>query len=129
MRPGSDSSLPFASMTFPDMGEKMSLAAYLMHAKPLQLDGPVLTIGLAGFSLHQEVLSVADNRKLIDQLLTDLCKTKITVQYATLPEAKLESLPARSHEPALIGISSTALVKDIVDLFNATVLDQPSRAS
>ncbi len=112
--------------------QKMSVAAYLMHAKPLQLDGQVLTIGLAGFTLHQEVLSVADNRRLIDQLLSDLCQTKITVQYATLPEAKPESAAKHAAEPAAAvagGASSTALVQDIVNLFNATVLNQPSRIS
>ena len=107
--------------------QKMSLAAYLMHAQPLQLDGYTLTIGLAGFALHQEVLSAPDNRRLIDQLLTDLCGQRIMVQYATLPQPAAQ--PAgKTAEPASTAAAvmpSTALVQDIVDLFNATVLNNP----
>jgi DNA polymerase-3 subunit gamma/tau len=103
--------------------QKMSLAAYLMHAKPLQLDGGTLTIGLAGFSLHHEVLSLTDNRRLIDRLLTELCQTAVTAQYVTLPDTAPP--PPAAEAPA----SAPPIVQDIVNLFNATVVNRPPRAA
>jgi len=103
--------------------QKMSLAAYLMHAKPLQLDGKTLTIGLAGFSLHHEVLSVTENRRLIDQLLTELCQTAIAAQYVTLPDA------AEPPSAADVAAPAPPIVQDIVTLFNATVINRPPRAA
>ncbi len=99
----------------------MSLAAYLAEAKPLQLDGQILTVGLPAFALHQEVLSLAENRRLIDRLLGELCQRTISVQYATLP-ASLEA--AQSESPAM-ETPLPPVVKDIMTLFNATVLDRP----
>ena len=102
----------------------MSLAAYLAEAKPLQLEGSALTVGLPAFALHQEVLSRTEHRRLIDQLLSELYQTPITVQYATLPEpsetsgtAEMSGSPAPPPPP---------IVQEIVSLFNATVLDNPN---
>ena len=102
--------------------QKMSLAAYLADSKPLHLDGGIMTIGLPGFSLHQEVLSVAENRRLIDRLLSELCQTAVSVQYATLPE-----FPEPPQTPASTASAESAspIVQDIVKLFNATILDKP----
>ena len=71
----------------------LSLAAYLAHAKPLQLEVGTLVVGLPGFALHQEVLSVAEHSRLIDRLLSELCGGPVTVQYLTVPD---ESEPAPS---------------------------------
>jgi len=107
--------------------QKMSLAAYLADARPMSLDGGTLTIGLPGFALHQEVLTVLETRRLIERLLSELYQAAISVQYATLPE------PA--HPPAAPAVSSSRLasappiVQDIVKLFNATILDQPPRTA
>ena len=103
--------------------QKMSLAAYLAEAKPIHFEHGMLTVGLPAVALHQEVLNTADNRRLVDRLLAELCHTKVTVQYATLPE------PVSSQE-ASASAPSTAqppppIVQDIVNLFNATILDQP----
>jgi hypothetical protein len=99
--------------------QKMSLAAYLMHAQPLQRDGAMVTVGLAAFSLHQEVLSLPDNRRLIDQLLSEACGERVTVQYATLPEVR--DTAATEQAPAAT-FAAPPMVQDIVNLFNATVL-------
>ena len=104
--------------------QKMSLFAYLAHAQPLELKDGTLTIGLPGFALHQEVLSLADHRKLIDRLLSELCRSPIRVEYGTLPEG---TEPAAAVAPRT---ESTAppIVQDIINLFNATVIDRPSAA-
>ena len=106
------------------LGEKkMSVAAYLAHAKPMHLDGSTLVVGLAGFELHEEVLSTAENRRLINQLLSELAKTAIKVEYTTLPESEE---PSESASVAVVRADSPPIVKEIVDIFNATVLDEPS---
>ena len=129
---------PAAASTLPDMmrstwpvflerlGEKkMSLAAYLAHAKPLQLEGGTLVVGLPGFALHQEVLSVAEHSRLIDRLLSELCGTALTVRYVTMTEAEE---PASASAPAAPPAAAPPIVQEIVHLFNATILDQPRPA-
>ena len=102
--------------------QKMSLAAYLTDARPMQLDGGTLTVGLPGFALHQEVLSVTENRRLIERLLRELCQRAISVQYETLPPSSEPSTASSAAAPAS---STPPIVQDIVQLFNATILDQP----
>jgi len=106
--------------------QKMSLAAYLADAKPMHLENGTLTIGLPGFVLHQEVLTVIENRRLIERLLGELLQASVSVQYATLPEPEPGEAAAISHA---VDISSPSIVQDIVKLFNATVLNQPPRAT
>jgi hypothetical protein len=105
--------------------QKMSLAAYLAESKPLHLDGKMLTIGLQGFALHQEVLTVLEHRRLIERLLAELYQAPIEVQYATLPEPvdPPDSLELSVSESS----SAPPIVQDIVTLFNATILDRPPR--
>ena len=102
--------------------QKMSLAAYLAHAKPLTFEHGILTVGVARFALHQEVLSVTENRKLIEKLLSELCQGPIRVEYVTLTEP-IESL--RSPAEPAAHAAAPPIVQDIVTLFNATILDQP----
>ena len=108
--------------------QKMSLAAYLAESKPLELVDGTLTIGLPGFALHQEVLSVAETRRLIARLLSELCQATIVVEYATLPEETLQDRPASSSRLP-VAESLPPVVKDIVSLFNATVLNPPAAPS
>ena len=102
--------------------QKMSLFAYLSHAQPLELTGGTLTVGLPGFALHQEVLSLAENRKLIERLLSELCRAAIKVQYATLPEGTEPAVASAAQPEA----EAPPIVQDIVNLFNATILDRPA---
>jgi DNA polymerase-3 subunit gamma/tau len=107
--------------------QKMSLAAYLAESRPLEFSGSQLTVGLPGFALHQEVLSLPENRRLIDRLLTELCRTPITVQYAMLPrfdEPAQADAPQRADDAPV-----PPMVQDIVSLFNATLLDRPPRTT
>ena len=103
--------------------QKMSLAAYLAEAIPLHVEGKTLTIGLPGFALHQEVLTVLEHRRLIERLLAELYQMPLSVQYATLPEPAATSPSAASSVAA--PSSAPPIVQDIVELFNATILDQP----
>lgn len=98
--------------------QKMSLAAYLMEARPLRLAQGQLTVGLPGFALHQEVLT--EHRRLIEKLLSELCRVPVTVQYDVLAEPA--GLPAAAVPAAP---PPPPIVQEIVNLFNATVLDQP----
>ena len=100
--------------------QKMSLAAYLAHARPVALEGKTLTIGVLNVALHQEVLSLTDNRRLIEQILSELCGAAVTVQYVTVEE-DATSVPA----PAGPDTEVPPIVQDIVNLFNATLLGQP----
>ena len=107
--------------------QKISLAAYLAEAIPLHVEGNTLTIGLPGFALHQEVLTVLEHRRLIERLLAELYQMPLSVQYATLPEpAPSQSSAAPS---AAAPSSAPPIVQDIVRLFNATILDQPPRTA
>jgi len=105
---------------------KMSLAAYLAESRPLQLKDGLLTIGLPAFALHQEVLSIAEHRRLITRLLGELCKASITVEYATLPDPEPSS---RAASPAEARETLSPAVEDIVKLFNATVLRPPPQTT
>ncbi|MBI2495245.1 MAG: DNA polymerase III subunit gamma/tau [Candidatus Omnitrophica bacterium] len=107
------------------LGErKMSLAAYLADARPVRLERGALTVGLPGFALHQEVLSVAENRRLIAGLLSELFRASITVQYTTLP-ASLQPASGSPDSPSAADRATPPLVQDIVKVFNATLLDRP----
>ncbi|MBI4342361.1 MAG: DNA polymerase III subunit gamma/tau [Candidatus Omnitrophica bacterium] len=105
--------------------QKISLAAYLAESRPLQLEGTTLTVGLPGFTLHQEVLSSADNRKLIERLLAELSGTPVMVEYTTATEP-VEPVPDAPQTPQT---ASPEIIQDIVNLFNATVMDPPPRAT
>ncbi len=101
--------------------KKMSLAAYLADAKPLRLEHGALTVGLPGFALHQEVLSVVENRRLITGLLSELYQAPITVEYTTLPNPVQP--PDAAPAPAVP--TTPPVVQEIVNLFNATLIDRP----
>jgi DNA polymerase-3 subunit gamma/tau len=103
--------------------QKMSLAAYLAHARPLGMEGTTLAIGVPGFALHQEVLSLTENRRLIERLLSELCGAAVAVRYVTVAD---ESEPT----PSAAGPEAPAppIVQDIVNLFNATVIHRPGTA-
>ncbi len=104
------------------LGErKMSLAAYLADAKPLEFSQGILTVGVSGSALHQEVLSQQDHRRLIEQLLEELSGQPLRIAYTALPEAEL--IPAAA--PSAPSAPVPPMVHDIVRLFNATVLESP----
>jgi DNA polymerase-3 subunit gamma/tau len=104
--------------------QKISLAAYLADSKPLKREGRVLTVGLPGFALHQEVLRAVESQRLIERLLGDLCQAPVTVEYTTLPHPD-EPQPAAAGEAQ--ASPTPPIVQEIVNLFNATILDPPPR--
>ena len=105
--------------------QKMSLAAYLADARPTLIEGGTVTVGVPGSALHQEVLNDVDNRRFIQQLLSDLCQTKVTIQFAALPELKDTQGPPGAPRPPAEQEQTPGIVQDIVTLFNATVVDKP----
>ncbi len=107
---------------------KMSLAAYLADSRPNRLDGDKVHIGMPGFTLHQEVLTMLDNKRLIEDLLKEVYGRELHVRLEKLDEAaaaaqaqaadKLSNMPINEDSPP-------ALVQDIVKLFNATLINLP----
>ncbi len=105
---------------------KMSLAAYLADSRPNRLDGDKVHIGMPGFTLHQEVLTMLDNKRLIEDLLKEVYGRELHVRFEKLDEAaaaaqaqaadKLSDMPINEDSPP-------ALVQDIVKLFNATLIN------
>jgi DNA polymerase-3 subunit gamma/tau len=97
--------------------QKMSLAAYLAESRPLREAEGLLTVGLPGFALHQEVLTAVEHQRLIERLLSELCQRALRVRYEILPPS-LEPVEAAAdaEDP------TPPVVQDIVKLFNATIL-------
>jgi hypothetical protein len=100
--------------------QKMSLAAYLAHARLMGTEGKTLTIGVPNVSLHQEVLNLIDHRRLIERIWSELSGEPMTVQYVTV-EDEPPAPPAASVQEA----AAPPIVQDIVNLFNATLIDKP----
>ena len=100
--------------------QKMSLAAYLAHARPVSLEGAVLTIGVLNVALHQEVLDLTDNRRLIERVLSELSGRPVAVQYVTVEEAAQPAAVQADPDP-----EAPPIVQDIVNLFNATLVNRP----
>ena len=73
----------------------------------------------------EEVLSGRENKRLIDQLLSELHQRPVSVEYATMTESS-EATPA-SQDPA--AEAPPPIVQDVVNLFNATLLDRPPQVS
>ena len=109
--------------------QKMSLAAYLMHAQPVGVTDRTLQVGLLGFSLHQEVVAAPENTRLIEQAMGEFLGVPLTVEYTTLPEPAPALAdapaagPAGSDAPAAPSAPVPPIVQDIVQLFNATIVN------
>ncbi len=104
---------------------KISLAAYLMEARPLALAGAALEIGLPGFALHQEVLNSTEHLRVVEEVIADIAGCRLSVRYTTLPEPPPGTQPA----PSTAGVTvmpmrsdSPPIMQDIVQLFNATII-------
>ncbi len=112
--------------------QKMSLAAYLMSARPMSIHGHRLDVGLPAFSLHQEVLTTVEHLRLVEQILRHVFHQPLGIQYSTLPEPAVSELAssATPHDPSTIVTESSSqpvppIVQDIVKLFDATIVDRP----
>jgi DNA polymerase-3 subunit gamma/tau len=106
--------------------QKMSLAAYLAEAQPIAIEGACVQIGLPPSALHQEVLSAPDYVRLVEQVLSTICGCALRVAYTTLPESLRNTESAIPEPSASVPSSASPLVRDIVQLFNATVMQKPS---
>ena len=118
--------------------QKMSLAAYLMHARPVGVSGRQIQVGIPGFALHQEVLSVVEHVRLIERTLAEMFGQPLTVQYVTLPpefaapptrdSAVSTDSAATAPAAGLVvpsGPTIPPIVQEIMTLFDATVLPRP----
>ncbi|MBI3318986.1 MAG: hypothetical protein HYZ89_00120 [Candidatus Omnitrophica bacterium] len=108
--------------------QRMSLAAYLADARPLSVTEQGVQIGLPDFSLHQEVLSRAENLRFVAQVLQEVMGCPLSVAYTTLPSP----IPGASSEdqthPSVEETPETPappIVGHIIELFNATILPSP----
>lgn len=112
--------------------QKMSLAAYLMHAQPVGVTDRTLQVGLPGFRLHQEVVAAPESARLIEQTLGEFLGVPLTVEYTTLsePVPAPADAPAAGPEGSAAPASPSAplppIVQDIVQLFNATIMTPPN---
>jgi len=109
--------------------QKMSVASCLFDAKPLSITADEISIGLPGFSLHQDVLNTTENIRFIEQALEEIVARRMRITYTTLPEGVTASpvMPGRSPAPSdIIAAPLPPLVNDIVSLFDATVVRQPT---
>jgi hypothetical protein len=104
---------------------KVSLGAYLADSRPNRIEGDKLYVGLPGFALHQEVLSEPDNKKILQELLNEVCGRRFLVDFETLAEHAAMAVAAASEALAADEQGPPALVADIVKLFNATVIGPP----
>jgi DNA polymerase-3 subunit gamma/tau len=107
---------------------KMHVAAYLMEGRPLQLTGGIAQIGLPIFSsLHRDVLTAADNQRLVERLITEVAGLTVTVRYSKLPDT---DAPRRTSGLSAPGLDAPIapvppILKEIVSLFDATIVPTP----
>ena len=112
--------------------QRMSLAAYLSEAKPLDGAGGTVRIGLPAFALHLEVLSLPDNLRLVERAMSQIMQQPVRIQYAMLPAPTPDPAATQPnpHTAATLQTSSLPpVVQDIVRLFDATVMPQPPQPS
>ena len=126
--------------------QKMSLAAYLTDARPLGVVGNQIQLGLPAFTLHQEVLNLAENLRLVEWTFGEVFAKPLSVRYlpaataaqagTTLPEplASPATPGVVHHVPSAVAPESPAhpvppIVQDIVKLFDATIVEQPPSPS
>jgi len=114
--------------------QKMSLAAYLADARPLRVMGSVVQVGLPAFVLHQEVLNLPENLRLVEQVLSDVVTQPLTVDYTTLPASQpsqstssMVQEATESTAPEASGPMAPPILQDIVKLFDATIVNQPPK--
>jgi len=114
--------------------QKMSLAAYLAQARPIEAASGRVQIGLPGFALHHEVLTLVDNLRMVEQAIREVTGQTVTVHYVRLPD------PPPGQPAAALGIGPGAtaeasvattpemppIVQDIVSLFDAKVVSPPT---
>lgn len=115
---------------------KMSLASYLMDARPLGIDGGKIQIGIPSVALHQEVLSEPENMRVIAGVMSELFGHSLAVTYTTLPDLpppppapKAEALSAAgaaASAPPVSPLPVPPIVQEIVNLFDATIVKPPS---
>ena len=108
--------------------QKMSVAACLFDAKPLSIVADEISIGLPGFSLHQDVLNTTENIRFIEQALEEIVARRVRIAYTTLPEGTISptAFGSSSAPSDIIAAPLPPLVNDIVSLFDATVVRQPT---
>jgi len=117
--------------------QKMSLAAYLMEARPTGISGDRLQVGLPGFALHQEVVTLPESLRLVERTLQEVFAQKLTVEYGTLPapspsapEVAVNQPAAQAMTPDRASPPPSPIIQDIVKLFDARIVDRsPSQPS
>jgi len=106
--------------------QKMSLAAYLAEAKPMGIAGQCVQIGLPASALHREVLSAPDHLRVVEQALEAICACSLQVSYTALPASARGEAATPWLVSAAASPSTSPIVQDIVQLFNATIIQKSS---
>ncbi|MBI3319695.1 MAG: DNA polymerase III subunit gamma/tau [Candidatus Omnitrophica bacterium] len=102
---------------------KISLAAYLMEARPLAVDKRVVQVGLPAFALHQEVLGQPEHFRVVEEVLREMLGRPMSVVYTTMPQTS-GAEPPSAEDSRGEGVMPP-IVEEIVNLFNAKLIDRP----
>ncbi len=118
--------------------QRMSLAAYLTDAKPIAVSDQCVRLGLPGFALHQEVLTVTENLRLVERMLQEITGQPLSVSYTTLPASSPDVSEPPAEEflepldisPPRVDAEQPSkpvppIVQEILQLFDATIIEQP----
>ncbi len=70
-------------------GKKISVASFLLEGELAGVKGSVVTLGFAKrFNFHREALESTNNKKLIEETMSDILGQRISVDFTTLKETK-----------------------------------------
>ena len=118
--------------------QKMSLAAYLAESRPVGVSGDQIDVGIPGFALHQEVLTLVEHLRLVERVLEEVFVHPLRIHYTTLPAPSPAPPPPAAAQPSAVADAMAAaetsdssdkpvppIVQDIVKLFDATIVNSP----
>jgi len=72
--------------------EKMSVATFMLEAKPVMVNNGSLVVGLPEqFTLHRESLEAPENRKLIEDILAKLIGQSVKLEFTGYKKEEAES--------------------------------------
>jgi len=94
--------------------KKKLLGIFLKEGKPVSLEEGLLTVAFeAENSFHRETLESNANRKLIEEILSEVLKQEIRIAFHALKKEKAVATETSAHDP---------IVKFSLDAFNGKVI-------
>ncbi len=111
--------------------EKATAGAFLLEAKPIKVDGGILTIGFAkGFKFHKEGVERPANREVIEKTLEEVlrCKLSIEASLIDLPDHEEKAiLEEGSNEQSLEEGVEEPMVKKVLEIFEGKVVERKEK--